>query len=210
MKSRSDNHCNDECPRLFELRTKLLYYHARVRSDGISRLSREHATKLLLLSDDEERNFVVVCQMLGNSVCTVKATRSGIQVTAGSGSDRARDVKAIFDHWRTKTEHPRAKLIPARRTKIEARLREGYSREELLEAIDGLTMSDWHMGRDPKTKGRRYDGIDNVFRNGEYLERFVAIARRAQGYNRERTKGVRFHHRDPRPESVVDEGEFEL
>jgi hypothetical protein len=45
--------------------------------------------------------------------------------------------------------------------------------EKLMRAtIDALAKSDWHMGRDPKTNGQRYnDWESNLFESYETMER---------------------------------------
>lgn len=45
------------------------------------------------------------------------------------------------------------------------------------DAILELSYSDWHMGRDPKTEGRKYnDWIDNLCKSAEQFEKWVAKA----------------------------------
>jgi hypothetical protein len=40
-------------------------------------------------------------------------------------------------------------------------------------AISGLVASDWHMGRDPKTNGKRYlEWEENLFNSYEQMERW--------------------------------------
>jgi hypothetical protein len=84
-------------------------------------------------------------------------------------------VTRVFDAWRHKLGHHRAKLDGKRRRLITARLQERPV-EELLRAIDGVLKSDWHMGRDPKTAGQRYDDIEIIFRDAAHVEKFIELA----------------------------------
>lgn len=49
--------------------------------------------------------------------------------------------------------------------------------ETFMRAIDALADSDFHMGRDPKTNGKRYcDWIDNLCKSAEQFEKWVVRA----------------------------------
>lgn len=90
-------------------------------------------------------------------------------------------VRSVFDYWvYVMGKNPnRNKLTNDRRRKIQSRLRE-YSVDECCRAIDGCASSDFHMGRHPDTRGKKYNGIDLIFRNGEKLEGFRDMAEGAQ------------------------------
>jgi hypothetical protein len=87
------------------------------------------------------------------------------------------DVVRVFTYWQSVLDHPKAILTTGRETIIRARLKDGYSVESLEQAIDGCKRSAWHMGENPE--GKVYDGLDLIFRSGEYVEKF-------QGYLRSR------------------------
>lgn len=72
--------------------------------------------------------------------------------------------------------HSRAKLTKGRRTKITARLGEGYTAEQIKQAIDGCKASKYHMGRNDD--GTIYDDLTLICRNGEKLENFIHNAER--------------------------------
>lgn len=80
------------------------------------------------------------------------------------------DITKIFEHWKRVMNHPRARLDSARRRAITARLRDGYSAEDIIKAIDGCRASRWHMGDNPS--GVRYDDLTLICRNGAKLEQF--------------------------------------
>lgn len=64
----------------------------------------------------------------------------------------------------------RSRINDARRKKVKARLAEGYSVQELLAAVRGIALSEWHMGNNPGQK--RYDDMELALRNGPNLEKF--------------------------------------
>lgn len=100
--------------------------------------------------------------------------------SSAEGEAGISSARQVFDHWQRVMEKPRAKFTADRKSKIEARLKEGYTVEDLCRAIDGCAASDWHMGRDPENDvtagGKRYDTIGLILRNGEKVEGFILQA----------------------------------
>jgi hypothetical protein len=93
-------------------------------------------------------------------------------------------IEKVFEHYifSTRRNAKTYSLTPPRRKKALARLREclpktggDYEKagELLIIAIDNLAASDWHMGRDPTSQGKKYcDWIDNLFKSQEQLEKW--------------------------------------
>jgi hypothetical protein len=79
-------------------------------------------------------------------------------------------VKGLFDLWRERCGHDRARLTRDRAAKVKARLREGYTPEEIGQAIDGAA------ARPFVKEGHRYDDLELICRNGSKLEDFMARA----------------------------------
>ena len=75
----------------------------------------------------------------------------------------------VFDFWRAETGHERAKLDPKRRRRIAARLREGFTVEELQEAIRNRRNDPFLMGQNDT--GRVYDGLETLLRDAAQVER---------------------------------------
>lgn len=88
-------------------------------------------------------------------------------------ADQASQVRIVFDYWREIRKHPTAKLDPKRRGKIQARLREGFTVEQLCQAIDGVAKSAWHCGDNPA--GKVYDDLALVLRDAPHVENFEAL-----------------------------------
>jgi hypothetical protein len=75
------------------------------------------------------------------------------------------DVREVFEHWRERTGKSRARLNEQKVGFIRPRLR-SYSVEQLKRAIDiGLSDAGYQEGG--------YDGIDNLLRNDERVEKWL-------------------------------------
>lgn len=101
------------------------------------------------------------------------------------------EVRAVFEHWvKVMGKDPkRAKLNPKRRRLAEARLKEGYDVKMLMLAIDGLSKTDWNMGRH-KNNQKRYDDFQYFCKDGERVE---TMAERGAGL--EETENDYYQHR---------------
>ncbi len=99
-------------------------------------------------------------------------------VTAAEVRAEKRDINttvlAIFTYWQQVRKHPDAKLTDGRRTKIIARLKDGYTETDIKLAIDGCNNSPHHTGTNDT--GAVYDDLTLICRNGEKLEMFKAKA----------------------------------
>jgi hypothetical protein len=86
----------------------------------------------------------------------------------------ARD--AVFEHWLAVMglDATRTKLNAKRREKLRARRREGYTDEQLCQAIDGCKLSDFHMGKNDR--GQKYNCLATILRDGSTVEAHAARA----------------------------------
>lgn len=88
--------------------------------------------------------------------------------------EKEEDVRAVHDHWVSVMGKRATETIrPERRTKILARLREGFSVEQLKHAIDGCKASPFHSGKNDK--GTVYNDIGLICRNGSKVEAFLDL-----------------------------------
>lgn len=92
-------------------------------------------------------------------------TAEGAPVSPPARS-RTDDIREVFDYWREQTDHPRARLLRERVQKIRARLREGFTVDELKRAIDGALLSEHH------TEGGYLD-IVTLFKAGSSVEQHI-------------------------------------
>jgi hypothetical protein len=86
-------------------------------------------------------------------------------------------VQEIFEHWVEVHKKPQAKLNTKRKQKIQARLREGYSTDDLKAAIEGCRASEFHMGANAEKKV--YDDLALICRDGSQVEKFVDLNKEA-------------------------------
>jgi hypothetical protein len=90
---------------------------------------------------------------------------------------RAEDVQVVFDHWkRTFGKNANTLLNKSRRGRISARLREGYTPERLMRAIEGATRDDWLMGRAVGARAQGWKDLDTILRDGPQVERLEELA----------------------------------
>jgi len=84
--------------------------------------------------------------------------------------------RMLFDHWLTATNRNpnQNRLTAGRRAHVNGRLRDGYTVEQLQQAIDGIAGSAWHKGANPN--GKRYDTFDFIMRSGENVEKGMEAA----------------------------------
>lgn len=80
---------------------------------------------------------------------------------------------SVFDFWRVETNHEHAHFTPKRRRKVLDRLRDGYTPERIQIAIRGCLASGFHQGQNDT--GTKYDDLELICRDGEHLEKFIAI-----------------------------------
>ena len=84
---------------------------------------------------------------------------------------RVDHVQPIFDYWvETMGKTAASKLTAGRRKCISARLKEGYTVDQIKLAITGCARSPHHMGQN--SEGTIYDDLTLICRNGENIERF--------------------------------------
>jgi hypothetical protein len=84
------------------------------------------------------------------------------------------NVELVFDYWREKLS-PNAKLDDKRK-KILRKALKLYSVDELKKVVDGTLRDDWRMGRDTRTEGKKYIGMDLLYRNAEKIDEMIAKA----------------------------------
>nr|WP_319396116.1 hypothetical protein [uncultured Desulfobacter sp.] len=97
--------------------------------------------------------------------------------TSNSGSpklDFSMLTNQIFEFWKKELNHPRAKLDQKRKQKIHARLKDGYSLDDIKTAISGCKASPYHQGEN--TTGAIYDDIELICRDGKHIDQFIKLA----------------------------------
>lgn len=85
-------------------------------------------------------------------------------------------ARRVFEAWKLDTGHAKAVLDAKRQRRIEARLREGFTEQDLLDALEGRHSDPWLMGTDPKSP-RLFDEIDTLFRDAAQVEKLRDLRR---------------------------------
>jgi uncharacterized protein YdaU (DUF1376 family)/predicted secreted protein len=82
-------------------------------------------------------------------------------------------VHDIFNYWCSVMDKPvnTTKLTPKRRQKIQDRLAQGYTPEDIKQAIVGCRDDPFSMGQNDR--GKKYNDIELICRSGEKLEHFM-------------------------------------
>lgn len=80
-------------------------------------------------------------------------------------------IHKIFNHWKAKMEHPKARLDDERKGFINKALQSGYSIDDICQAIDGCSKTPHNIGQN--AKGQRYDGLHIVLKNADQIDRFI-------------------------------------
>lgn len=79
-------------------------------------------------------------------------------------------VEGIFRYWLETMGKQKAALSPKRTKAIQARLKDGYSVDEIKQAIYNCSRTPHNMGQN--RNGKRYDDIELICRSPEKLESF--------------------------------------
>jgi hypothetical protein len=79
----------------------------------------------------------------------------------------------VFDHWREVMGKNGTTRLDDKRQKAIRWALQNYSLDECFAAIDGCARSDWHMGRDPKTGGKKFNELTLIFRDAQHIEGFL-------------------------------------
>lgn len=116
----------------------------------------------------------------GNRAEPARQTQTQIQTQIETPKEllvelaRPTGAQEVFEHWRQVLDKPRALFSADRRRKVEARLREGRSVEDLKRAVDGCASTPFNRGENDR--GQRYDDLELICRTNAHVERFMANA----------------------------------
>lgn len=83
-------------------------------------------------------------------------------------------VDEVLEEWR-KRYRPKAKFDQKRQRRIRARLKEGFTREDLLLVLDGVANSPYHLGDNPSNTV--YTGVETIYRDAGQVEKFIDLAK---------------------------------
>lgn len=91
--------------------------------------------------------------------------------SSSSSSSSDKDITSVFRYWQDRLDHADSILTEKRKQLIRSRLDEGYSVDQLKQAIEGCLSSEYHQGKNDG--GKVYDGLELICRSGEKVEQFI-------------------------------------
>ena len=87
-------------------------------------------------------------------------------------------IDLFFQHWQIIHDYKRARLDDKRRKLIQDRLKDGYSLQDLADAVSGAFLSPFHMGENDRSK--RFNDLGLILRDAAHVDEFVNIFDSAQ------------------------------
>lgn len=157
------------------LRARVVWLAAKIRfSKGAKtvRFRRSDLSRMIEIEFDRLDPFGGIEAMIAALPEDGKPTWDGDEFQLSDPESRRAspdesEVLIVLDYWRTKTGRPeRTEYTSARLGIVRARLRDGYSVDQLKKAVDGLILSDWHVAG-------RYTDTSHAFKV-ERLERWLS------------------------------------
>lgn len=87
------------------------------------------------------------------------------------------ELLEIFEYWKEAWgKNEQAKFTEKRKKAVRARLKEGYTVEQIKLAVYGCSVTPHNNGTDPRGDGRVYDCLELICRTGDNVERFAGNA----------------------------------
>jgi len=112
----------------------------------------------------------VAAQLQGIDVSpTVDSSKKSASETKVLGGDGGKGIANVVEHYQS--HHPRAQPGDKERALIRARLKDGFSVEDLQAAIDGCHNSPFHGGEN--TDGRKYQSLALIMRDASHVTQFM-------------------------------------
>jgi hypothetical protein len=94
------------------------------------------------------------------------------------------EIQQVFDEWlrwcKTSSRGVRPKLSEERMIIIGSAIYD-YGITDCLLAVQGCSLSSWHMGENPT--GTKYDDIELILRDAKHVERFAGLAAAEEAKN---------------------------
>lgn len=93
-----------------------------------------------------------------------------------------KEILELIDYWRKATGHERSKASKDRVDLIKARLKDGYSFDQIRLAVDGLAAFPYVRDGRRVASGKpseRFDQLKHALKGGQELERFAVLGYQA-------------------------------
>ena len=83
-------------------------------------------------------------------------------------------AKIVFDEWAEIMNHPKSIMDAKRKRAIDARLKDGYTIDQLKQAILGCRNSEFHQGANDRQQV--YDDIELICRTASNVDKFIQMS----------------------------------
>lgn len=96
---------------------------------------------------------------------------------------KGKEIVALIERWMRATGHEKSKISDDRVKLVKARLRDGYTPEQIALAIDGLAANPFVVNAQRRPEGKpsqRYDQLDHCLKGGQKLEQFAVMGHKAR------------------------------
>ena len=93
------------------------------------------------------------------------------------------ELKKIVNRWKRATGHEKSMISDDRLKLVRARLKDGYTIEQIELAIDGLAACPYVVDAQRVRTGKpsqRYDQLEHALKGGAKLERFAVLGHKAR------------------------------
>lgn len=145
------------------------------KAEGKLKESAQHSTLYLTLTPDPSPVRAFGSTEAEPPVCDSPGDPLSSENKNNGKSLVALRVDQVIEHY--KVHHPHSRPGEKERARIRKRLHEGYTVEQLLEAIDGCHKSPWHSGDNPD--GTRYQSLELIMRDSSHVARFIELNKHA-------------------------------
>jgi hypothetical protein len=139
------------------------------RQQTVSEPSADHQESVSEPSADRQQTVSLTVNREQNS--NTSSLRSDVVEPGRLDVPQAAQIAEVFAYWQDKCNHPQAKLKADRKRKVLARLREGYTVDEIKLGVDGAAQAPFVA-----ENGRRFDDLELICRNSTKLEGFMERA----------------------------------
>lgn len=152
---------------------KALIQYAENQQTSLRKTSKQESEKPTNQTRENQRSITENTTEITQET-TTETTYKKAQAPAVVSDNGNSVISTVFSHWQNVHGKAKAKLTSNRLQKIKARLKEGYTVEQLCRAIDGVKLSPYHMGKNDT--GTVYDDLTTILRDGAQVEKFSALA----------------------------------
>jgi hypothetical protein len=83
-------------------------------------------------------------------------------------------IQEIFQYWKEVMRKPRAQIDAARLKAIKGRLIDGYSVQDIKDAIHGCSVSRFHCGENDRHK--KYQDLTLICRDAFHIDTFIEMS----------------------------------